>query len=106
MFVITEKESEAIWFVDAEKTRMIVCRNEPDAIKAAKKLGELTKQEFSYAELDRQQSSRLWYLEDVQGKRYDLEPGIRVAFRTKKSAWGYSGSVFHYTSNVLIPTRA
>lgn len=115
MFVITEKETEAILFMDPAKTRMIVCRNEPAAIQAveklnelaqAKKLGELAKKGFSYTKLDTKMSSRLWYLENEQGKKYDLEPGIRVAFRNKKSAWGYSGSVWHQTSNILQPVRA
>lgn len=103
MFVILEKETESVLFLDPDKTRMIVCRNEPAAIKAVDKLRELTKRELCYAKLDVKMSSRLWYLESRKGKKYDLEPGIRVAFRTKKSAWGFSGSVFHQTSNILRP---
>jgi hypothetical protein len=106
MFVLVEKESQNVWFVDAEKTRMIVCRREADAVKAAEKISEIRKVQLSYTKLDKKQSSGFWLLEDEAGTRHDIEPGIRVAFRTKKSAWNYAGSVFHKQSLNLIPRPA
>jgi len=105
MFILRNESTNSV-LLNKKQTMMILCRDRRAAESAVKAIRSRFGISMTYDRVDRAKTAGLWSLRRRNGKPFELERGVEIAFTDKPAAWKCAGSIFNDTSKILIPTQA